>query len=447
MPGDGAAALVQLGDRARRLWRATLEAVARAFAGESVRLRAMALTYVSIFAVVPALVVVFSVVQAVTGMERITAQLNAVILDNLAVGARTSLEPYLARFTSNAHAASAGLVGAALLAWSAVSLFSNVERAVNDLWGIRRRRSLGRQVVTSWVGLTLGPLLLAGSTALGLAARAWLAGTGFGWLAAVGSVALTCAFFAGLYWMVPYTRVRPGAAASAGVVAGLAWEAAKWGYAEVVRLFLGYHVIYGSVAVLPTFLLWLFVSWAILLAGARIAYVVQYAPVLWRGGPLSDHPATRETLAGEVLLLAALAHREPGGVAPDEEVLARSLRVTHDDVADVLEALRAAGLVQSLEGGGLVPGRPLDRITLLDVRRAVIGRAPERAGAALDVVERALAGVEAEGARALQDTSLQQLCEAAEGRREQAEAGRTASPGRDRAEASGQASGAPGRPS
>jgi membrane protein len=134
-------------------------------------------------------------------------------------------------------------------------------------------------------------------------------------------------------------------------------------------------------------------------------------------------------------------------VAPDEEVLAHSLRVTHDDVADVLEALRAAGLVRSLEGGGLVPGRPLDRITLLDVRRAVIGRAPERAGTALDVVERALAGVEEEGARVLQNTSLQQLCEAAEARREQAEAGRMPSPGGDRAEASGQAPGAPGRPS
>jgi len=447
MPGNGAAALVQLGDRARRLWRATLEGAARAFAGESVRLRPMALTYVSIFAIVPALVVVFSVVQAVAGMERITAQLHSVILDNLAVGARTTLEPYLARFTSNAHAASAGVVGAALLAWSAVSLFSNVERAVNDLWGIRRRRSLGRQAVTYWVGLTLGPLLLAGSTALGVGARAWLAGTGLGWLAAAGSVALTCAFFAGVYWMVPFTRVRPGAALSAGVVAGLAWEVAKWGYAGVVRLFFGYHVIYGSVAVLPTFLLWLFVSWAILLAGARIAYVVQYAPALWRGGPLSDHPATRETLAGEVLVLVALAHRRPGGVAPDEEALARSLRVSHDDVADVLEALRSAGLVQSLEGGGLVPGRPEDRITLLDVRRAVTRRAPGRVGTSFDVVERTLSSVEEEGARLLQLTSLQQLCDAAEEPQEPAETGQMPSPGHDRDRPPDASSEGPGRPS
>ncbi len=420
MAGAGDAKVERLRVRARRLGRATIEAVSRAFAGESVRLRAMALTYLSIFAVVPALVVVFWVVQAVTGMERVTAQLNAVILDNLAVGARTSLEPYLERFTSNAHAASAGLVGGALLVWSAVSLFSNVERAINDLWGIRRRRSLGRQAVIYWVGLTLGPLLLAGSMVLGLGARAWLAGTGLGWLAVIGSVLLTCLFFAILYWLVPVTRVRLSAALGAGLVAGLAWEAAKWGYAAAVRNFFHYSAIYGSVAVLPTFLLWLFVSWVIVLSGARIAYVVQFAPALWRGGSLADHPATRETLAGEVLLSVALAHRRPGGEAPDEGTLARSLRVMHEEVAEVVEALLVAGLLKPLEGGGLVPGRPEDRISLLDVRRAMTGPAPARAGGALEVVERTLAGVEDDGARQLQRTTLRQLCDAAEERGETA---------------------------
>jgi membrane protein len=428
MAREGHAALEQLGDRTRRLWGATIEAVSRAFDGEAVQLRAMALTYLSIFALVPALVVVFSVVQALTGMERIAAQLNAFILDNLAVGARNTLEPYLARFTSNAHAASAGLVGGALLAWSAVSLFSNVERAINDLWGIRRRRMLRRQVVTYWVGLTLGPLLLAGSVALGVGARAWLAGTGLGSIAVVGSVLLTCAFFAVIYWLVPFTRVRPGAAMGAGLVAGLAWEVAKWGYAEAVTRFFHYSAIYGSVAVLPTFLLWLFVSWSILLAGARIAYVMQFAPALWRGGALADHPVTREALAGEVLVAAALAHRRSGGVAPDEGMLASSLRVRHEDVAEVVEALRLAGLVKALERGGLVPGRPEDRITMLDIRRAVLGAIPERAGAALDAVERTLASVELDAVARLQRTTLHELCDLAEKRGDVAALGGTDAP-------------------
>jgi len=121
-----------------------------------------------------------------------------------------------------------------------------------------------------------------------------------------------------------------------------------------------------------------------------------------------------------VLLLVGLAHRRPGEAAPDEESLARSLRVLHDDVVEVVEALRSAGLVRLLEGGGLVPGRPEDRITLLDVRRAVLGPAPARAVAALDVVERILAGIERDGAKALQGMTLQQLCSQAEARPDQA---------------------------
>jgi membrane protein len=306
-------------EQARRLARAALEASVRAFSGESVRLRAMALTYLSIFALVPALLVAFSVVQAFTGMDRMASQVNEFLLDNLAVGARASVEPYLERFVANAHVASTGLVGGALLIWSMVSLFSDVDGAINDLWGVRRRRRLRDQVVTYWVGLTIGPLLLAGSVYLGHLARVWLAGTGSSILVAMAGGLLTCTFLSTLYLLVPNTKVRLGPAVAAGLVAGVAWELAKWGYAIAVTRFFRYNLVYGSVAVIPTFLIWLYLSWTILLFGARVAFVVQNAPVLWRGGPLADHPTTREALAGRLMLQVALAFdgEQVGAWAPD----------------------------------------------------------------------------------------------------------------------------------
>ena len=87
----------------------------RMLGGEIVQLRAMALTYISLFALVPGLVVAFSVVQAFTGMERISTRLHEFLIENLAVGARATIEPYLDRFVQNAHFTSAGLVGGALL--------------------------------------------------------------------------------------------------------------------------------------------------------------------------------------------------------------------------------------------------------------------------------------------------------------------------------------------
>ncbi|HET9553776.1 MAG TPA: YhjD/YihY/BrkB family envelope integrity protein, partial [Anaeromyxobacteraceae bacterium] len=399
------------GGRLRRLGDAVTLAAGRALKGD-VRLRAMALTYLSLFALVPALVVAFSVIQAFTGMERIADLVHEFLLENLAVGARTTIEPYLEKFVGNAHAASAGLVGGALLVWSMVSLFSNVDRAVNDVWGIRRPRALRQQAVIYWVGLTLGPLLLAGSLVLGHTARAWLAGTELGFLAAAGGVVLTCAFFATLYVIVPDTKVRPGPALTAGLVAGGAWEVAKWGYAIASARFFRYHIVYGSVAAIPTFLLWLFVSWTIVLFGARLAFILQNATTLLRGS-LAAHPTTREALAGQVMLAVGAAFDRAGEAAdreaPDAGELARALRVPAEEVTAVAETLATAGLLRSLAGGGLVPGRPLERITLLDVRQALLGRAPRRPEEEPGPVDRALAEVDAEAARRLEKTTLRAL--------------------------------------
>jgi membrane protein len=376
----------------------------------------MALTYLSLFALVPALVVAFSVVQAFTGMEKIANLVHEFLLDNLAVGARATLEPYLEKFVGNAQAASAGLVGGALLIWSMVSLFSNVDRAVNDVWGIRRPRTLRQQAVIYWVGLTLGPLLLAGSLVMGHAARVWLSGTGLGFLAVAGGVVLTCAFFSTLYVIVPDTRVRLGAAITAGVVAGLMWEIAKTGYQFAVTRFFRYHVIYGSVAVVPTFLLWLFVSWFILLFGARVAFILQNRASLLRHSVM-DHPTTLEALAGRVLLEVAMAfERRPAGEEglpppPDVAALARSIRVADEEVARVVESLGAQELVRRLAGGGLVPGRAPATITLLDVRRAVLGPAPQPPGGEPGPIDRALGAVEAAAMRQLDEVTIAALCE------------------------------------
>ncbi len=368
MPAAEPTHLVRLAARGAEELRAAL----RVLDSESVRLRAMALTYISLFALVPALLVAFSIVQAFTGASRISALVHEFLFENLAVGARTTVEPYFQRFITNAHATSAGLVGAALLVWSAVTLFSNVERAVNDIWGVQRRRGVAQQWVIYWVGLTLGPLLLAGSVTLAASARSFLASSGLRFLAATAGVFLTCTFFALLYLLVPYTKVRIGAAAAAGVAAGLVWELAKWAYALGIGGAVRYHAVYGSVAAIPIFIFWLFVSWSILLFGARLAFVIQYAAALREGGPAATSQAGKEILAGQALLQIARAY-DRGEAAPDPGDVGNWLGSSAEEAGEVLAALRNANLVVALADGGLVPARSIERITLLDVRRAVAG--------------------------------------------------------------------------
>jgi membrane protein len=349
-------------------------------------MRAMALTYISLFALVPALVVAFSVVQAFTGLERISDAVHELLLENLAVGARESIEPYLDRFVQNAHLARAGLVGAALLLWSAYSLFSHVEGAVNELWEVQRRRSIRMQALTYWMGLTLGPLLLAASATIGQLAHAYFQSRGARALTFAASWLISSSFLTLIYLVVPNARVRLRSAVVGGVAAGVAWELAKWLFALFVGRFVRYSAIYGSVAAIPIFLTWLYLSWCIILFGARLAFVVQNAPVVMAGGG-APTGAGRELFAGRALALAARAF-QTGKPAPRREQLVRSLRAG-PEALEVLEALGKAGLLRALAAGGLVPARAPETITLLEVRRAVGGsgsagdRKPDALGSVL----------------------------------------------------------------
>jgi membrane protein len=380
----------------------------RMLGGEVVQLRAMALTYISLFALVPGLVVAFSVVQAFTGMDRISGRLHEFLFDNLAVGARATIEPYLDRFIQNTHVTSAGLVGGAFLVWSSVSLFQNVDRALNDIWGVRRRRSLAQQAIIYWVTITLGPLLLAGSVMIGHSTRSALQSSHVGFLGAVAGALLTCVFFSLAYFIVPNTKVKLRNAAAGGFIAGVAWELAKWAYATFVARSVSYSAIYGSVAAVPIFLLWLYLSWAIVLFGARLAYVFQYASSFLQG--VHVHSKTgREIVAGRAMLTIAQAF-DAGTPAPDAGEVASRLGSPADDVAELVAALRGAGLVVALGDGGLVPARPLERISMRDVRRAISGEEPAL-GPGAGTVGALVRGVEEEAANRLAEVSLRELCE------------------------------------
>jgi membrane protein len=407
MPEVGGRRLVERVERLVMLARAGITSALRMWEGESVRLRAMALTYTTLFALVPAMVVAFSVVNAFAGMGGISDRVHDFLLENLAVGARESIAPYLDRFVANAHLTSAGLIGAAILVYSGISLFQDVERAINDIWSIKRRRSIRQQVIIYWVGLTLGPLLLAGSVMAGHTARTWLvAGSGVRALGVGAGVLLTCSFFTVIYFIVPATKVQLKAAALGGLLAGVAWEIAKWGYAIFVGRSVRYHAIYGSVAAVPIFLLWLYVSWTLLLFGAKLAFIIQHASALLRMRPLAATHAGREYLAGEAMLRIALAF-DRSLPPPTDDDIASDAQALAEDVGEVLAQLRQAGLIVPVSEGGLVPSRPLERITLLDVRRAVHGPGAELSEEA--DVGRILKDVEGEAERRLADVNFRAL--------------------------------------
>jgi len=387
---------------------AVLQAGLAVFKGDGLKLRAMALTYISIFSLLPALMVAVSMVRTFADLDRVRARIHDLLIANLAVGAQATVSDYLDRHVFGGVAPGVGLVGFILLALSAVTLFAQVEHAVNAIWAVRRRRPVLQRWLTYWAGLTIGPLLVAGAVAVAVAAHDWL---GAPRVMGEGAVlGLTVAFFFTAYLLLPATRVRLWPAFVASGVAAAAFELAKDLYAFAAAHLFRFQAIYGSLAAVFVFLLWLYLSWTIFLFGARLAFVLQHHRALLDAREDPGGARARELLASQALLSVALAWWD-GEPAPDPGDVADRLDSPAEPVREVLEALRAGGLVVEGESGGLTPGRPLSRLTLADVRRATLGEAAPPPG---DGARALIAGIVAEAedaaAERLGAVSLEDLC-------------------------------------
>ena len=406
------------GSRGRQVL-AALQAGLAAFKGEGLKLRAMALTYISIFSLLPALMVTVSMVRSFPDLDRVRLELQEFLVSSLAVGARDKVQVYLDEHVFGVSAMTPGLLAFAILLASAVVLLAQVEHAVNDIWSVRRRRPRLQRWLTYWAALTIGPLVVAGSIAIALYAHDKLGAPRF--VGQAAGVALTLLFFVAAYLVLPATRVRFWPALAGGIVAGTSFELAKAAYAWAAAHLFRFQAVYGSLAAIFVFLLWLYLCWTIFLFGARLAFVFQHHRALLeqeQGGNVMG----RELLAVRALLEVALAWWD-GAQAPDAGEVADRLDSPAEPVREVLAALEEAGFLSESDDGRLTPAQPLSRTTMADVRRVIAGpppRVPEEGTAAK------LASLldEGEGAAILRlsQTTLEDLCRTRrDGKRDRAE--------------------------
>jgi membrane protein len=237
---------------------------------------ASALSFTTLLALVPMVTVVFAFVARFPVFERFIGALEAFALRNLLPGSTATVaHEYV--FTFAAHAAR--LTGVSILAIvvTASLALSTVEREFNLIWGVQKNRPLARRVIVYLLGLTAVPVLLGASIWL----TTWLVGES---LAAVpirktsGEMILrglpfvfAAAGLTLLYKAVPARYVRWSQALTGGVIAALALEATKFGFAWYVTTVATYELVYGALAALPVFLLWIYLGWIMVLAGAAIS--------------------------------------------------------------------------------------------------------------------------------------------------------------------------------
>jgi membrane protein len=340
------------------------------FRGEKISLRASALTYITILSLVPFLTVIFAIVRAM-GQDELRHGVHDFVFNNLGPGLREQIGGYLDEFIARASSGAMGSLGGVLLLGSAAGLFHNIERSLDEIWGVTRPRPIIRRVVIYWCVLTLGPLALGGSVIASSLARSAVQDSLPAGILELTPWATTVLMFAFLYFAVPNAKVSPRAALAGALVSGTAWEIAKYLYSAFATHSFRYNAIYGSLGAIPLFLIWVYVSWMVVLFGARLAYALQYA-ITTANAPRVDDSRCREILCARVALEAVVAF-QCGRPPPTPGTLAKDLGLEVSFVSEAVAALRHAGLMAEAHSGGIVPGKPPAQICLLDVAQAAGG--------------------------------------------------------------------------
>ena len=335
-------------------WFDTWGTLRHRFVEDRLGLTAGSLTFTTLVGLVPLMTVMLALFTAFPMFARFQQSLEKYLLQSLVPD--SIARPVLATLTQFAAKASqVGTIGLIVLLVAALALVFTIDKTLNAIWRVRKRRPLAQRVLVYWAALTLGPLLLGVTltlTSYAISASRGLVDTmpgGVHFLLASIEFALVASGLAGLYRYVPNVHVSWTHAWAGGLFAALGFEAAKRGLAWYVGLVPTYSVIYGAFATLPILLLWIYISWLVVLLGAVIA---AYAPSLaMRVARLPDTPGYRFALA--VALLRELSRvRGAGQKGLSLPTLAGAVHVDPLQVEPVLESLMALDWVARLEEDG-----------------------------------------------------------------------------------------------
>jgi membrane protein len=311
---------------------------------------ASSLTFTTVLALVPLFAVGLAVFAAFPVFGKFQDTIQRWLIESLVPEsiARQVLN-YLTQFSRKASRL--GSVGLVAVLMTAVALMVTIERTLGQIWRLQRQRPLPQRVLLYWAAITLGPLLLGGSLAITsyvvTASRdvvTVLPGS-TRWLLDSFEFLLLTACVSGLYFYVPYTRVRWRHAITAGFFVAGGLELAKKLLAVYLLEVPTYSVIYGAFAVLPILLIWIYVTWLIVLLGAVLASSL---PELGRQALRQPEGAGWGfKLALEVVseLNLAKASAQRGFSTTD---LAERLRVAPDEIRQVLEVLQGLDWVGRL---------------------------------------------------------------------------------------------------
>jgi len=240
------------------------------------------LTLTSLLAFVPLLTLFFTILSMIPNYQTLGGEIQSLVFDYFAPSASESVQTYLAEFVSKAKSMS--WLGFIMLFITALMMMRTIDRSFNHIWKIKHKHSTVRTFLVYWAILTLGPLLLGTS----LVVTSYLKSVELlsdvvqvtsGWLTLGLPFLLEFITFTLMFFIIPNRKIVLKNALLAAVVTTILFEIAKFGFSMFIQYFSTYQLIFGALASIPLFLIWLYLSWSIILLGAELCHALFFSEI------------------------------------------------------------------------------------------------------------------------------------------------------------------------
>ncbi len=354
--------------------------VYRDFLDDGCLLRASALTYTTLLSIVPLLALMFSLLKGL-GVQN---TLEPLILHKIAAGSERIVSEIIG-YINHTNVGSLGALGLVTLVLTVLALLSNIENSFNTIWGVQETRPLFRRFADYSSVLIFGPIFLFAAISMTTTLKSQAFVQKLITLALVGQVTLLLfkvlpylamwAAFTFLYIFMPNIKVHFRAALIGGILGGTLWQIAQWAYVNFQIGVARYNAIYGTMAALPIFMVWIYVSWLIVFLGLEVAYANQNLGNIRRELRGQDvNYASRELVALTVLMVVTdIFYRgeKPWGLEKIAEELDLPPRLTRKVVSELAQ-LGLLSVVSGPEEDLLYqPGRAPENLTVHEVIQAL----------------------------------------------------------------------------
>jgi membrane protein len=337
-------------------------------------LRASGLTYTTLLTLVPLLALMFALLKGL-GVQRM---LEPFFLEKLTGGYHPITERIM-EYVSHIHVGSLGTLGISFLFVTLILVLTNIEMAFNQIWQVERGRPWLRKC-SDYLGLVVVlPVAMFVSISLMTFVKSHLVtqellsidllGQIYVYLLKLAPFFVMWLAFSFIYLFMPNTRVNPISASAGGIIGGTLWQVCQSAYIHYQFGFRTYGAIYGALSQLPMLLIWIFVSWVILLLGAEIAFAHQNLARYRLKQRWRAQPTVNRSYWGLQLLLLVCQRFEEGKSPPTVRDLAEELKIPVDETKGILDIMESVGAVKASGENGyeVLPAKDMKHLMIFDL--------------------------------------------------------------------------------